>query len=97
MPNGDLETTLKLSMKEGKLAGVYQNQFGETAVRDVSFKDDVLAFMVDREIGGNKITLKYRGKVVADTIKGEIEVPSFEGGGEARKMEWNAQRVPDGK
>src|SRR5688572_22840898 len=43
-PNGEMETTLKLAMKDGKLAGIYQNQFGETPIKDVSFKDDVVAF-----------------------------------------------------
>src|SRR5687767_5687164 len=68
-PNGELETTLKLAMKDGKYAGVYQNQFGETPIKDVTFKDDVLAFAVDREIGDNKFTIKLRGKVDGDTIK----------------------------
>jgi hypothetical protein len=94
-PNGPLETTLKLSMKDGKLGGVYQNQFGETPIKDVSFKDDVLALAVDRDIGGNKFTIKLRGKVEGDTIKGQIELPSFDGSGEARKMDWNAKRVKD--
>jgi hypothetical protein len=93
-PNGSMDTALKLAMKDGKLAGIYQNQFGETPIKDVSFKDDVLAFSVDREFGGNKFTIKLRGKVDGDAIKGEIEMPGFDGG-EPRKMEWNAKRVPD--
>ena len=93
-PNGTMDTALKLAMKDGKLAGIYQNQFGETPVKDVTFKDDVLAFAVDREFGGNKFTIKLRGKVEGDTIKGEIEMPGFDGG-EPRKMEWNAKRVTD--
>jgi hypothetical protein len=94
-PNGDLETTLKLASKDGKLAGVYQNQFGETPIKDAVFKDDTLTFAVDREFGGNKFTLKFRGKIEGDALKGEIEMPSFDGGGETRKMEWNAKRVKD--
>lgn len=93
-PNGEMETALKLTQKDGKLAGVYQNQFGETPIKDVTFKEDVLAFAVDREFGGNKFTIKLRGKVDGDTIKGDIEMPGFNGG-EPRKMEWNAKRVPD--
>ena len=92
-PNGDLETTLTLSTKDGKLAGVYRNRFGETQIKDVTFKDDVLTFAVDREFDGNKFTVKFRGKVEAAAIKGEIEMPSFSGDGETRKIEWNAKRV----
>jgi len=94
-PNGELETTLKLAMKDGKFAGVYQNQFGETPIKEVTFKDDVLAFAVDREIGDNKFTIKLRGKVDGDTIKGEIEMPSFTGDGGTQKMPWNAKRATD--
>ena len=94
-PNGELETTLKLATKEGKLAGVYQNQFGETPIKDVTFKDDVLAFAVDREIGGNKFTIKLSGKVDGDTIKGEIEMPNFGGDGGTQKMPWNAKRAAE--
>ena len=94
-PNGDIETTLKLAAKEGNLGGTYANQFGETTIKDVSFKDDVLAFAVDREIGGNKFTLKFRGKVEGDAIKGEIDMPDFGGGGGTRKLEWNAKRAKD--
>lgn len=95
-PNGELETTLKLAMKDGKLGGVYQNQFGETAIKDATFKDGVLAFAVDREFDGNKFTIKLRGKVDGDAIKGEIEMPSFDGDGATRKMDWNAKRAKDG-
>lgn len=95
-PNGELETTLRLTMKDGKFAGVYQNQYGETPIKDVTFKDDVLAFAVDREIGDNKFTIKLRGKVDGDTIKGEIEMPSFGGDGGTQKMAWNAKRAADG-
>lgn len=95
-PNGELETTLKLASTNGKLGGSYQNQFGETPIKDASFNDDVLVFAVDREFSGNKFTLKFRGKVDGDAIKGEIEMPSFEGDGQVRKMEWNAKRVKDG-
>jgi hypothetical protein len=94
MPNGEIETTLKLALKDGKLAGTYSNSYGETAVANVTFKDDKLAFAVEREIGGNKFTLKFSGKVEGDAIKGEFEAPGFDGG-EARKVEWNAKRVKE--
>jgi hypothetical protein len=55
----------------------------------------VLAFAVDRDIGGNKFTLKFRGKVDGDAIKGEIDMPSFGGDGGTRKVDWNAKRVKD--
>lgn len=91
-PNGEIETTLTLTSKDGKLAGTYSNSYGETAIANASFKDDVLAFTVDREIGGNKFTLKFQGKVEGDTVKGSVEVPGMNGA-DGRKLDWNGQRV----
>ena len=91
-PNGEIETTLKLELKDGKLAGAYSNQFGDTAISNASLKDDVIAFDVARDFGGNTFVLKYRGKLEGDAIKGTIETPGF-GGSEAQKLDWNAKRT----
>src|ERR1035438_9734048 len=53
LPNGDIETTLKLESTDGKLAGAYSNQFGDTAISNLSLQDDVIAFDVVRDLGGN--------------------------------------------
>jgi hypothetical protein len=95
-PNGEIETTLKLESKDGKLAGAYSNQFGDTAISNASLQDDVIAFDVVRDLGGNKYVVKYRGKLDGDTIKGTIEAPGHNGG-EAVKLDWNARRTPRDK
>lgn len=92
-PAGDLPTTLKLESKEGKLAGAYSNQFGDAAITNASFQDNVLTFEVVRELNGAKFVVKYRGKLEGDTIKGSIEAPSPDGG-EPTKLDWNAKRSP---
>src|SRR4051812_46598590 len=71
-PNGEIETTLKLEAKDGKLAGAYSNQFGDAAISNASIKGDVIAFEVVRDLGGNKYVVKYRGKLEGDTIKGNL-------------------------
>src|SRR3954462_186418 len=53
-PNGDIQTTPKLESKDGALAGAYSNQFGDTPISNASLKDDVIAFEVVRNLGGNK-------------------------------------------
>ena len=95
-PNGDIETTLKLESRDGKLAGAYSNQFGDAAISNQSFQDDVIAFDVVRDLGGNKFVVKYRGKLEGDTIKGTIEVPGPDGG-DALKLDWNAKRTDEAK
>ena len=91
-PNGDLETTLTLVLKDGTVTGTYSNSFGETSISNATLKDDAIAFEVLREFDGNKFTLKYQGMISGDTIKGTIEVPGMDGG-DARKIDWNARRA----
>ena len=92
-PNGEIQTTLKLEAKDGKLAGAYSNQFGDAAISKVSFQEDVLAFEVVREFGGGQFVIRYRGKLEGDTIKGTLEAPGPDGG-EPMKLDWNARRTP---
>jgi hypothetical protein len=92
-PTGDkINVSLKLEWKDGKLTGLYSNQFGDSPITDASFKDEVVAFSVEREIAGNKFTVKYDGKLAGDTITGKVQLPGF-GGGEATTMDWNATRA----
>ncbi len=93
-PNGDIDTTLKLDVKDGKVSGAYSNQFGDATISNASLHDDVIAFDVAREFGGNPFVVKYRGKIEGDTIKGTIETPRPDGG-EAMKLDWNAKRAND--
>jgi hypothetical protein len=92
-PTGDIETSLKLEAKDGKLTGAYSNQFGDTSISNASLKDDAIAFEVVRDLGGTKYVVKYQGKIDGDTIKGTIEAPGRDGG-EALKLDWNAKRAP---
>lgn len=92
-PTGDaIDVSLKLELKDGKLSGDYSSRFGPAPIRDASFKDEVVAFSVEREMGGNKFIVKYNGKLDGDSIKGVVELPDFGGGGPV-KMDWNATRV----
>jgi len=91
-PNGDIESTAKLELKDGQLTGTYSNSYGDSAISAGTFKDDAIAFNVERDFGGNKFVLKYEGKLDGDTIKGTINAPGMDGG-EARKLDWNAKRA----
>lgn len=93
-PNGVIETTLKLESKDGKLVGAYSNQFGATEISNVSFHDDVIAFDVVREFGGNQYVVKYHGKLEGDTIMGTLEAPGHDGS-HSLKLDWNAKRSPN--
>jgi hypothetical protein len=90
-PNGDIESTAKLELKDGQLTGTYSNSYGDSTISAGSFKDDAIAFSVERDFNGNKFVLKYDGKLDGDTIKGTIHAPGFDGG-EPRTLDWNAKR-----
>ncbi len=91
-PNGEIPTTLKLEWQDGKIAGAYSNQFGDTAISNTSLQDDVITFDVVRNLGGQKYVVKYHGKIAGDTISGTIEAPGHDGG-EGAKLDWNAKRT----
>ena len=91
-PNGEIPTTLKLAWQDGKIAGVYSNQFGNTAISNAALQDNVISFDVVRDFGGKKYVVKYHGKIAGDTISGSIEAPGHDGG-EAVKLDWNAKRT----
>ena len=84
-PNGKVETTLKLEAKDGKLAGLYSNKNGNAPTANVTFKDGILAFDVERDFNGRTITLHYRGRLEGDTIKGTIEAANA-------SLGWHATR-----
>lgn len=91
-PGGEpIAISLKLEFKEGKLTGLYQSPFGEGPISKAVFKDDALSFEVERERDGNKFVVKYAGKLDGDTLKGTVELPSFDGS-EPRKQEWVGKR-----
>lgn len=92
-PGGQsFESTLKLEMKDGKLAGTITNRRGETPISDATFAGDQVKFSVVRERDGQKWTSKYDGKLEGDTIKGKYEMPGRDGG-EARTVDWTATRA----
>ena len=66
----------------------------ETKIEDGKVKGDEISFTVTREFNGNKMVMKYNGKVTADTIKGKSEM---ERNGEPVSRDWEAKREADKK
>jgi hypothetical protein len=88
--NQTRETTLTLKLEDDKLTGaVVGNNKRETAIDDAAFKDGEVSFAVTRERNGQKFTVKYKGKLEGDTIKGTSE---SERDGKKRSREWEAKR-----
>jgi len=86
----EVEQTLKLESKDGKLTGTLAGGKGEAIkIEDGKVKDGEVSFSVTREFKDQKFTSKYSGKVDGDTIKGKIK---SERGGKDVETDWEAKR-----
>jgi hypothetical protein len=89
----DREITLKLKADGDKLTGaIVRANAQETKIDDGTFKDGEVSFTVTRERNGQKFTMKYKGKVSGDTIKGKTE---FERDGQPQSRDWEAKRAKE--
>lgn len=89
--NGEtIELTLKAKQDGEKLTGTLVRGENETEIKEGKVtKEGEVSFEVVREINGNTITQKYKGKLEGDTIKGKMD---FERNGEAQSRDWEAKR-----
>jgi len=91
----DRKITLKLQTEGEKVTGTIispgrQGASNEAKIEDGKFKDGELSFAVTREMNGNKVTSKYKGKLEGETIKGKVE---FTRNGETQSRDWEAKRA----
>jgi hypothetical protein len=88
----ELHFTLKLKAEGDKLTGTLSGprEGTESKIEDGTYKDGEVSFKVTRERNGQKFTIKYKGKVSADTIKGKSE---FDRNGETMSRDWEAKRA----
>jgi hypothetical protein len=85
------DSTLKLKLDGEKLSGTYVGRDGKEApIEEPKFKDGEVSFQVTRERDGQKFSIRYRGKVEGDSIKGQVQLGE---GGDARKFDWVATRA----
>jgi hypothetical protein len=90
--NGNTRTTtLKLTLKDGTLAGTVSGRGGETPISDATFQDDAVAFSVSRTYNDQTFVIKYSGKLDGDTIKGSFVMPPRDGG-DPQTVDWTATR-----
>jgi hypothetical protein len=72
------ESILKLEKAEGKLVGVMSDAQGRsTPVKDAVLKNDELSFRITVAREGREFSFNYKGKLTADTFKGEASIVLF--------------------
>jgi len=89
------KSTLKLKAEGEKVTGSIASpgrqggEARETPIENGKIKGEEVTFDVTREFNGNKVTMKYSGKIAGDTIKGKVET---ERDGNTRSRDWEAKR-----
>jgi hypothetical protein len=84
-----IDVTIKLKLEGDKLTGTVSVLDTETKIEDSKYNDGEVSFTVHPEVNGNKLTIKYRGKIKGDTFKGKREL---ERDGETNTREFEAKR-----
>src|SRR5690242_5824971 len=63
-----IEVTIKLQLEGDKLTGTLSVLDMESKIEDGKYHDGEASFKVNREMDGNKFTIKYKGKIQGDTF-----------------------------
>jgi hypothetical protein len=87
-----LEVTIKLKLEGDKLTGTVSVLDMESPIEDSKYQDGEASFKVNREVNGNKFTIKYKGKIKGDIFKGQREL---ERDGQTNTREFEAKRSKD--
>ena len=84
-----IEVTIKLKLEGDQLTGTVSAADTEGKIEDAKYQDGDVSFKVNFEKDGNKLTIKYKGKIKGDTFKGKREV---ERDGQTIVREFEAKR-----
>ncbi len=74
---GEQHYTYNFKADGEKLTGTAKNDFGETKIEDGVVKGADVSFTENLEFNGQKITIKYTGKINGDEINFTREVGTF--------------------
>jgi hypothetical protein len=87
-----IDVTIKLKLEGDKLTGTVSALDTESKIEDAKYKDGEVSFKVNREMDGNKFTIKYAGQIKGDTFKGKRELDRD---GQTDTREFEAKRSKD--
>jgi hypothetical protein len=82
---------LNLREEGGKVSGDFIGFGGKaTPIQDAKFKDGELTFKVPQELGPNKVTLEFVGKLAGDKFQGTAKIPLPQG---TRSLGFQGERM----
>lgn len=88
-PRGKREYVMTLRQRFQKVAGTVSVGEHESTITNAKLVGTQLSFTVTPEIGGQKVTMKFSGRVNGDTITGTVDI---QGGQFPGKRDWVAKR-----
>lgn len=88
-PRGERQYVMTLRQRFQKVMGTVSVDGRESPITNTRLVGNQLSFTVTREIGGQKVTMRFSGRVSGDTITGTVDI---QGGQFAGKRDWVAKR-----
>ncbi|MFA0765302.1 MAG: hypothetical protein BDTLLHRC_000255 [Candidatus Fervidibacter sp.] len=88
---GERQYVLRLRQRFQKISGTVTTDGEETPISDAQLNGNQIRFTVVRDIRGQKVTMRFSGRVNGDTIRGSVDI---QGGPFAGKRDWVAKRDP---
>jgi len=78
-----MQATMTITKADGKLAGTWSTQRGESQLSDITFEGGKVKFVQVMSFGGNEMKTNYEGtvegKTIKGTAKGQFGESTFEG------------------
>ena len=91
-PGGTTHPVLTLKEKKGKVTGTYKDEKNEYEVKDGSFDNGNVEFVLTIGFQDEELDVLYSGDVGKDSIEGTL---SMEFNGQAREYPWKPKRKAD--
>ncbi|MBM4333181.1 MAG: methyltransferase domain-containing protein [Deltaproteobacteria bacterium] len=83
------EYILRIGQKFQEISGRVKFGKQESPIEEALLAGDQLSFMFREEVDGQKVVMRFNGRISQDTIQGNVEV---QGGPLAGDYQWNAKR-----
>jgi hypothetical protein len=68
--DGQYTFEFKFFLQEGKLAGIFTGQAGESEMEDLTFEDNKVVFLVTIDAGGQEMEIDFSATIDGDNLEG---------------------------
>jgi len=72
--DGQYTFVFNFFLKEGKLAGLFTGQAGETEMEDLTFEDNKVVFLVNIDAGGQGMAIDFEATIEGENLEGMLSL-----------------------